>query len=207
MYQAYVIDFNDSFTFNILSILQELNLSCNVISIEKLEENLSLLESEEKKIIIWGPGPKHPFEYKEFFPLISGLRKLKQNYHVGICLGHQILMILEGFSIKPAKNIIHGQNIEIQIPDWDACFDVNSIEKITKVQRYNSLAVETKKSTHLKCLSIDQEVMITAYPNGVSYQFHPESVGTSFPHLFFYSSINYLYNESDGRNTQNFRYL
>jgi anthranilate/para-aminobenzoate synthase component II len=207
MAQAYIIDFHDSFVYNIAAKLHQLNISTEVICFEELEDNLDQLKSEFPKLIVWGPGPKHPYAYKKIFPFITELRNLKQNYHMGICLGHQILMTLEGYKIKPAKQILHGQNVAINIPDWIATSIETDKMFSTQVQRYNSLAVEDRDSDHLKCLSIDDEVMITGYPNGVSYQFHPESIGTYFPNLFFQSSVDFLYNRYDERSTQNIRYL
>jgi anthranilate/para-aminobenzoate synthase component II len=207
MNQVYIIDFEDSFTYNIAAYFHKLNIATKVISYTSIEASLNDLSDDRKKVLIWGPGPKHPYQYQEIMIILNFLRQNERIFHMGICLGHQIMLASEGYSIVPATDIIHGQKIDIIIPEWDTFFDQGLQNKSMAVQRYNSLAVQEKSNNKIKSYIIDQEVMIAGYHNGVSYQFHPESIGTSFPDAFFDSTLKFLYNVKDGRNTQNSRYI
>lgn len=168
-----IIDFEDSFTYNIASVLFPLNSSVKVIShqdffIFKMRE---LLESKEKHAVILGPGPGHPDAYQKYFAQIEVLRSLPQFYVMGVCLGHQMLGLIDGKLVEKAQEQIHGQTIFIE-------FD--GVER--PVQRYNSLAVYEN----------GLEVNIRRFERGISYQFHPESVGTDSNSLYFKELLNFL---------------
>ena len=207
MSQVYIIDFDDSFTYNIAAYFYELNITVKVIPYTLIDYYINEFIDKRKKIIVWGPGPKNPYEYENIFPILKLLDHNPHIFHLGICLGHQMMLINEGFYIVPATEAVHGGTREIFVPDWNTLFDASLQNKAMMVQRYNSLAVQDMFNSNVKTYAIDQEVVIAGYRNGVSYQFHPESVGTSFPDAFFDSSLNFLYNSKDGRKTQNSRHL
>ena len=67
------------------------------------------------------------------------------------------------------------------------------------LQRYNSLAIKFNHSViqglvsaGWRILSEDGEVIIAHYKNTLSFQFHPESIGTSCPESFFTSLVEFL---------------
>jgi anthranilate/para-aminobenzoate synthase component II len=168
-----IIDFEDSFTYNIASVLFPLNPSVKVISHQEFfnSKMREFLESKEKHALILGPGPGHPDAYQKYFKQIETFRNLPQFYVMGICLGHQMLGLMDGKVVGLAQEQIHGQTIFIE-------FD--GVER--PVQRYNSLAVYENGS----------EVNIRRFDRGISYQFHPESVGTDSNPLYFKELLNFL---------------
>ena len=168
-----IIDFEDSFTYNIASVIYPIEPSVKVISHEeffnsKIDE---LLHSKEKHALILGPGPGHPAEHQKYFTKIQELRNKSHIYVMGICLGHQMLGLIDGKTVERAKEQIHGQTIFIE-------FD--GVERA--VQRYNSLAVYEYGS----------EVNIRRFKQGISYQFHPESVGTDSNSLYFRELVEFV---------------
>ena len=168
-----IIDFEDSFTYNIANVLFPYEKSIFVIPHEdffKIHLE-SYLSSKEKHAFILGPGPGHPNEYKKYFFEIERMRKLQNYYIMGICLGHQILGLIDKKTVSKAKNQIHGQRIFIE-------FD----EAQRAVQRYNSLSVYEG----------DTEVNITKFDRGISYQFHPESIGTDSNLLYFRELLKFV---------------
>jgi anthranilate/para-aminobenzoate synthase component II len=168
-----VIDFEDSFTFNIASVIYPFESNIIVLS-HKVFFNSQLekyLSSKEKHALILGPGPGHPIEYKNYFSLIEEFRKKSNFYVMGICLGHQMLGLIDNKIVDKAQEQIHGQTIMIE-------FD--GIKR--PVQRYNSLAVYENGS----------EVNIRRFTRGISYQFHPESVGTDSNSLYFQELVDFI---------------
>lgn len=209
----YLLDFNDSYTFNIVSdwwlILGE-NLT--VVPLEQHENVLhQILHSVASKAnvdhahsknthgeklpellgIILGPGPGHPKDYKNIFPYLYIL--LQKNIPMlGICLGHQILASMFHARIKRSLFPMHGRQEKIKMNHWWQ--QALKIKKnILKVQRYNSLTVTVdkkfltlmaQKKAHL-LYALSGECMGIAHPQFLSWQFHPESVGTVNKKIFF----------------------
>lgn len=177
MKDVLILDFYDSFTYNIASVLSELDLSSEVIGYDKINSY------PYHKIIILGPGPGRPSDYKEIQPLIKKLLKDENKYLMGICLGHQLIWDSKGYKIEKSSNPLHGHQTSTIIPKWPE-FPKSLWGKKVSVQRYNSLAV--KNISHDPDLVCEgAEMLMGRFSNGISYQFHPESVGTPRPLIFF----------------------
>ncbi len=168
-----IVDFEDSFTFNIAEVIYPSEKNCSVIHHEefflKLSDSLQNINSNHA--VILGPGPGHPGEYLKYADKISKLMKHPQIFLMGICLGHQIIGLIKGYTVEEVAQQHHGVNSEF-----------NFRGKIIMVQRYNSLGVFNGK----------QEIPILNFERGVSYQFHPESVGTSDPATFFEGLLAFI---------------
>ena len=187
---ALLLDFNDSFTYNIASELYDLGISTEVVAKNDILEKLSeTIFSKKKTVIVYGPGPGHPDEYKIFFPLIKQALKNPNLYHLGICLGHQILWRVMGREVIPSKKPVHGQKIDFRVPSWSEFKRSFWGQKIA-VQRYNSLIVKGDGEDFFK--DFEGEVMAGRFEHGLSFQFHPESIGTANPKVFFESIKNFL---------------
>lgn len=169
-----IIDFEDSFTYNIASVIFPMETSVKVIPHSEFFQSRmgEFLQSKEKHALILGPGPGHPVEHQKYFKQIEDFRNKSNFYVMGICLGHQMLGLIDGKIVDRAQEQIHGQTIFIE-------FD--GIERA--VQRYNSLAVYEN----------GEEVNIRRFKQGISYQFHPESVGTDSNSLYFRELINFIH--------------
>jgi anthranilate/para-aminobenzoate synthase component II len=196
--KCYLFDYEDSFTHNIASELRLRGFRVQVIELKDINSFLQHFSPKEKSIFIHGPGPGHPNEYSYLFDNIKKSFNFAHTYHVGICLGHQIFCTLWGGRVDTSKTPLHGQRTQITIPDWDI-FEPEFHGQKIDVQRYNSLALaksELKFLTHspamIKYYFHQDELMITSFKNGLTYQFHPESVGTSYRSLFFGTLVKYL---------------
>lgn len=172
-----IIDFEDSFTYNIASVLYPFEKSITVIShYDFFDSHLHrYLNSQERHALILGPGPGHPNEHHKYFVQIAKFRKLKNFYIMGICLGHQILGAIDGIEVVKAQEQIHGQTIQVKF-----------FNKKRSVQRYNSLALSRNGA----------EVNMRRFKRGISYQFHPESVGTDSGPLYFQELIKFIHTKS-----------
>jgi len=179
--KVYIIDFDDSFTYNIANILYPLVPDIEVINYKLFFEiDMERITFNNKMGIILGPGPGHPNQYSAYFDKIKYLLYKPNIYLMGICLGHQLVAIQLGYKIITSAHPAHGEKIHFLWKDKECC-----------VQRYNSLAVQPKYQTSE--LIWQNEVMILSYQNGQSFQFHPESVGTENPMYFFKDLVEYLH--------------
>ncbi|RLA64156.1 MAG: hypothetical protein DRQ88_11465 [Epsilonproteobacteria bacterium] len=189
-HKVLIFDFNDSFTYNVACELYQLGIKTEVIAKENILETLEKVVADLKKcVLIYGPGPGHPDDYAELFPLMMRGLEHPNIFNFGICLGHQLLWRARGLKVIPSKFPIHGQEFKFNIPHWEE-FEENLWGKKVDVQRYNSLVVE---SSDEQTFSFHQgEVMASRFDRGISFQFHPESVGTENPAIFFKSIKNFL---------------
>ena len=172
--KIFIIDFDDSFTYNIANVLYQVEKNIKVVSHLDFftESNIRTLDSHIFPLgIILGPGPGHPKDYVTYFEKISYLRSRSNIFFLGICLGHQILGMLDHLEIKDSINKLHGISVD---------FENNQISY--NVMRYNSLAIYEN----------GDEVNWREGERFISYQFHPESVGTKNQLMFFQSLLNFI---------------
>lgn len=182
MTKAWLIDFEDSFTYNVAAEIERAGLECEVVSWTHLKGPLRLEDGELPQLIVLGPGPGHPDDYGVGPRLATwwttGIPM------AGICLGHQLLGRMLGLEVARAKVPLHGERTTLSVPRaWQEL----ELPEALEVQRYNSLAVRASAPlpegwtgwTH------QGEYVGFLHARAISYQFHPESVGTSCPRALF----------------------
>ena len=194
---VYILDFNDSFTFNIYSTLKEINtqLRIEVIPYNQIINCLKHLEYTKSKCsLILGPGPGHPDDYDFVLPFLKPVIENENIFLMGICLGHQIILKFFHFKIKRAKRPLHGQVAKYSL-DKALANEIGCKNEI-EVQRYNSLAVgedlNRVELQHFKFHRFEGEIIIVSSERVLTYQFHPESIGTTCPNIFFMRLVNFL---------------
>lgn len=180
MKKALFIDFDDSFSWNVIQELELAGFVVTVLHWMDLEDNVP-----DTDLLVIGPGPGHPDDYQRIFPAIARWLDLKQPFF-GLCLGHQIFWRIRGENVYRSKEPVHGMRANLKLsPLWQEWLHLTAE---VKVQRYNSLSVMEEVSIRnpdvLNLIS-DGEVMISRGEQFLTYQFHPESVGTSYRQAFF----------------------
>lgn len=180
MKKALFIDFDDSFSWNVIQELETAGFAVTVLHWMDLEDKVP-----ETDLLVLGPGPGHPDDYQRIFPLIGEWLDEKKPFF-GLCLGHQIFWRIRGENVYRSKDPVHGQRVSLTLDkEWQEWL---RLPPNVRVQRYNSLSVMEEVSTRnpdvLNLLS-EGEVMISRGKRFLTYQFHPESVGTSFRQAFF----------------------
>jgi len=172
--KATFIDFEDSFSFNVVQELTLAGFNVKVINWKDFEENPA------DGLLVLGPGPGHPDDYQQLFPLIKKWITDKKPFF-GVCLGHQIFWRLLDEEVVRSKEPLHGQKIKLLLDDeWKSWLGIN---KEVFVQRYNSLAVmgqASLRNPYYKNFIQNDEIIMTKSPHVITYQFHPESIGTTF---------------------------
>jgi anthranilate/para-aminobenzoate synthase component II len=195
----YIIDFNDSFTWNIARSLQQIGLTCEVLNFQdkNLLKKISKREKTTRAVVILGPGPGHPEEYFHVQKWITKWLQDKNIFTAGICLGHQLIALHFGFLISTLKQPKHGKQWRINLRNGKDFLGRRTLV----VQSYNSLGVIMPKNKprlgRLKCLLVEGYVESMRWERGMSVQFHPESVGTTCPEVFFNPIKDFLYNGQD----------
>lgn len=163
------VDHEDSFSFNIVQELLRLGVAVEVVSFRDLPVSLSAWDG-----VVLSPGPGHPEDYPASLALIQqwgGRIPL-----VGICLGHQMLGLALGGTIRPSRRILHGKTT----PVFHTCAPpFEGVPSGFRAMRYNSLVVDLAPG-HVTARDHLGEVMaLRCEDRGfLGLQFHPESILT-----------------------------
>ncbi len=180
-----MIDNYDSFTYNVVQYLAELQADVKVIRNDELTvEGVKALNPE--KIVI-SPGPGNPDEAGISLSVIEQLAGVIPI--LGICLGHQTIGQVYGGSIVRAGKIMHGKISQIHHTGIGVFRGLPSPYQAT---RYHSLVLD--KNSLPECLEMTawtqddngdiEEIMgvrhKTLAVEGV--QFHPESILSEHGH-------------------------
>lgn len=171
-----MIDNYDSFTYNIVQYLREMNADLKVVRNDAL--TVAEVEAMNPAAIIISPGPGNPDEAGISLALVKHFTgKIPV---LGVCLGHQTIGQVFGGKIIRAKRLMHGKVSEVT-GDGKGLFQ--GIERPFKAMRYHSLAIEKEsfpKDLIITATSEDGEIMgvrhVSHPTEGI--QFHPESIMT-----------------------------
>ncbi|MGX1755172.1 anthranilate synthase component II [Sphingobacterium sp. NPDC055346] len=171
-----VIDNYDSFTYNLVHLLQELNERYEVVRNDKFE--LEDIEKYDK--ILLSPGPGIP---EEAGLLLDVIRKYAPTKSIlGICLGQQAIAEVFGGKLYNMPKPLHGVATSIQVTDPSEPLFENFPED-SKIGRYHSWAVDPDSlNEDLKVTAVDSNGVIMALSHTKydvkGMQFHPESILT-----------------------------
>lgn len=190
--KVHLVDFDDSFTLNVYAELRAQGLEVEIVPYREAREFLELqINTEHGLALALGPGPGHPDEYAELLPALKKILKRPSTFLLGICLGHQLLARTLGMEVVRSKHPLHGEVEEIALTKKQADLLGFSAEKIL-VQRYNSLAaaanptnIKLAQELGVELICSRGDIYVMKGANFLTYQFHPESVGTSFRERFF----------------------
>lgn len=178
MKKVLVIDNYDSFVYNLVYLLKELNCQVDVFRNDKI----SLEQVDAYDHILLSPGPGIPSEAGIMLDLIKEFAPKKRIF--GVCLGHQAIAEAFGGELKNMGEVLHGVTTECNIIDrTDRLFD--DLPERFEVCRYHSWTVVPEKMPQgLKISAHDDKGFVMAeYHNQFDVrgvQFHPEAYLTEF---------------------------
>ena len=167
----YIIDHQDSFTWNIVHQFSKFD---DVYCSNYFEINQKKLDISNT--IVLSPGPGTPKDYP-FTSMIYNKYKGKKKL-IGICLGYQQILFNEKGKIVQQKNIYHGYQSKVRVTNQSKLFNNN---KIFKVGRYHSLKlfepfVSNDIKISMRCVKTNIPMGIEDLKNNIyGFQFHPES--------------------------------
>lgn len=172
-----VIDNYDSFTYNLVHLLQELGQGYTVWRNDKFElEDVMPFDK-----ILLSPGPGIPEEAGLLMDVIR--RYAPDKSILGICLGQQAIAEVFGGTLYNMPKPLHGVATDIIVTDeTEKLFQ--DFPKDSKVGRYHSWAIVNENMPAcLHVTAVDANGVIMALRHTEydvrSVQFHPESVLTT----------------------------
>ncbi len=170
-----VIDNYDSFVYNLVHYLEELD--CKVVV--RRNDQLHLDDVEDYDKILLSPGPGIPDEAGLLKPIIKKYAACKSI--LGVCLGMQAIGEVFGGTLNNLDNVYHGVATKIKLFVDDEYLFKNLNPEIM-VGRYHSWVVDKNLPDVLQATSYDEAGEIMSLRHKVfdvrGVQFHPESVLT-----------------------------
>jgi anthranilate synthase/aminodeoxychorismate synthase-like glutamine amidotransferase len=174
-----IIDHFDSFTYNLVGLLDSLGVHVDVIQYG--ERVLSSVSNYHN--IILSPGPGVPEDYPITFYFLEKFGDHKNI--LGVCLGHQIIGIAFGAQLKHQGKVVHGKKrlCYPQVVSRDSLYD--GLPVPFEVGLYHSwIVVIDDQNPYLEIRSICEEGKIMGLKHKIwsveGVQFHPESYMTSY---------------------------
>ena len=175
MTKVLVIDNYDSFTYNLVHYLEDLNCEVTVVRNDKLD----IEDVKPFNKIVLSPGPGIPDEAGLLKAIIKEYASTKSI--LGVCLGQQAIGEVFGGSLINLEEVYHGvaTNVTITVDD-ESLF--KGLEKEIEVGRYHSWVVNPNLPDCLEATSFDANGQVMSLRHreydvkGVQY--HPESVLT-----------------------------
>lgn len=170
-----VIDNYDSFTYNLVHYLEDLNVEVTVFRNDEFE----LLDIEKFEKILLSPGPGIPDEASLLKEVIKKYAPTKSI--LGVCLGLQAIGEIFGGKLSNLEKVYHGVATKIFIKEKDSIF--NNLPNELYVGRYHSWVISNKNlPIDLIITSTDENGQIMSLKHSVydvrGVQFHPESILT-----------------------------
>jgi anthranilate synthase component 2 len=171
-----VLDNYDSFTYNLVYILRELNDQVDIYRNDKI----ALEDVGKYDKILLSPGPGIPSEAGILQDVVREYGASKSI--LGICLGHQGIGEVYGAALENMTDVLHGIS--------DTAFVTDSSERIfrglpseIKVGRYHSWTVMPDTfPSDLQVTALDEKGRVMGLSHKTydvkGLQFHPESVLT-----------------------------
>ncbi|MTH15707.1 aminodeoxychorismate/anthranilate synthase component II [Flavobacterium sp. LC2016-01] len=175
MKKILVIDNYDSFTYNLVHYLEDLN--CEVTVYRNDEFDIDEIASFEK--ILLSPGPGIPDEAGLLKAVIQKYAPTKSI--LGVCLGQQAIGEVFGGTLSNLDKVYHGvaTNVKTVVSD-EILFEGLGSE--FEVGRYHSWVVDANLPDVLEATSVDENGQIMSLRHRTfdvrGVQFHPESVLT-----------------------------
>ncbi|MBJ8344809.1 aminodeoxychorismate synthase component I [Antrihabitans sp. YC2-6] len=172
-----LIDNYDSFTYNLYQLLSVVNgTSPTVVRNDEAAD----LDLDSFDNIVISPGPGHPAVPRDFGISAQIIRRSRVPL-LGVCLGHQGIVVAEGGTVSRAPTPRHGYLERIR-HDGRELFA--GLPQDFTVVRYHSLAADLPLPDSLEPTAWSSDGVVMALRHrerplwGV--QFHPESIATEF---------------------------
>lgn len=177
-----LIDNYDSFTYNLVQRLGEIDPSLDLRVVRNDRITADEAEAMVPTHVIISPGPCTPKEAGVSNPLVAALSG--RIPILGICLGHQCIGDVLGGRVVRAREPMHGR---ASLVTHDGTDVFRGLPNPVRVGRYHSLIVEVDDPDgplRVTARSEKGEVMGLAHREHPTFgvQFHPESILTEGGH-------------------------
>lgn len=173
MKRVLVVDFEDSFVYNIVESLRQEKVEPYVVKAKDLSESMDC----DFSAVVLSPGGKLPMDY-------PNMKSYIDYFHtkipiLGICLGFQMICEYFGAEIYHIDAPLHGHSATLTInAPYDPIF--KSVEQGCSVGLYHSWGAKVTSNLPLDILATDTRGVIMAVKHCdlpiYGMQFHPESI-------------------------------
>jgi len=172
-----VVDNYDSFVFNLVQYLAQLNAEVTVMRNDQLTPH----DVAEFDGVLLSPGPGTP----EDAGVCIDIAKASPVPVLGVCLGHQAIATAFGATVNRAPELLHGKTSEVF---HESVGVLQGLPSPFIATRYHSLAVDPATvPDELEVTGQTHSGVIMALRHRTrpieGVQFHPESVLTEGGHL------------------------
>jgi len=179
MSKILIIDNYDSFTYNLVHLVNEIGLECEVWRNDKF----AISDVDAYSHIILSPGPGIPSEAGLLLEVIAKYAPTKSIF--GVCLGQQAIAEVFGGKLYNLSRPMHGIATPIKVIDTTEKLFAG-LPQSFKVGRYHSWVVDRDGLPDVLTVTAidekDDSIMALRHQQydvrGV--QFHPESVLTDY---------------------------
>lgn len=210
--RIFMLDNQDSFAYNLVDELAQLGFALeiyrNQVEAEFIYQKMLQASAHERVLLCLSPGPGHPTEAGCLLQLIA---LCKGHFPIlGICLGLQALIHQAGGSVGRCAQVMHGKTSRMQVtphpifqnptigqaaPETNPTPTTNTLQ----VARYHSLQALTIAPGTEVIAEVEGIPMVTydATNATLGFQFHPESILTTYGSQLLYNTIEYLLNQGE----------
>ena len=170
-----LIDNIDSFSFNLVDSFRRLGCRVRVMRNSIAAKDALAIAEAEQALIVLSPGPGTPERAGCCLELVGRARARVPL--LGVCLGHQAIVLEAGGTVCRSPEPVHGKASRIS---HDATGPFAGLPNPMRVGRYHSLGtrgIPPRFTVHAECGGL---AMAISDPEAkqVGLQFHPESILT-----------------------------
>lgn len=180
MQKILVFDNYDSFTYNLVHLIEKVSDDVKVDVVRN--DEFSLEKGEHYDRIVLSPGPGIPEEAGDLLALIRMYKGRKPI--LGVCLGQQAIAVAEGAKLINLEKVFHGVATAMRITGNDSVL-FRDVKNGFNAGRYHSWVIDEKTLPgNYRITARDEENQIMAIEDRnqqiYAVQFHPESIMTEF---------------------------
>jgi anthranilate synthase component 2 len=169
-----LVDFYDSFTYNIEHYLKTLDVNVTVIK----DDDVIIEDIVHFDAIILSPGPGLPLETKNLFAILDAYASTHPI--LGVCLGMQGIAQYFQAELYNLNTVFHGKVREISVKNKNWLF--KNLQDEIHVGLYHSWAVKINGTSPMRISAETHDGIIMAIEHEklaiCGVQFHPESILT-----------------------------
>jgi len=189
MKRILVFDNYDSFTYNLVHLVEKVSPDAKVDVVRN--DQFPLENAAKYDCIILSPGPGIPEEAGDLLALIKMYRGKKPM--LGVCLGQQAICVAEGGKLINLDKVYHGVATPMNITGESVLFQ--NVKSGFNAGRYHSWVIdESTLPKNYKVTVRDEQNQVMAIEDAsqkiYAVQFHPESIMTEFGEQIMLNFLN-----------------
>lgn len=189
MKRVLVIDNYDSFTFNLVHLIEKVSAEVKVDVVRNDEIDFQVILNYDG--VVLSPGPGIPQEAGRLLDVIGMLRGKLPIF--GVCLGHQAIGFSDGASLINLEKVFHGVATKISVVEDDTIL-LRHVPSVFQAGRYHSWVIDGAVSKGFRITARDEEGNVMAMESKeerlYGVQFHPESIMTEYGEQIMRNFLN-----------------